>query len=87
MSTNFEKQLLEICFIVDKTFYELHSDNTPNPFRVENAAGIKWLLFVFKRHPELPFRKPQPLSLARTRCLTPEMLEISFVCQNLNSTA
>ena len=42
------------------------------------TAGKKWLRGFLKRHPELTFRKPEKLSLARAKGFTKETFDAFF---------
>lgn len=84
-----EGELVEYCLLMEKSFYELTAsdlkrmvfqlairNNIKHPFsESKKSAGRKWMKLFFQRHPGLSLRKPQPLSLARTRGFTKENVD------------
>ena len=48
-------------------------NNIPNPFsKKHHTAGKKWLRGFMRRHPELSYRRPQRISVARAQSFTAE---------------
>jgi len=87
-----ENELVKYCLEMDATYYGLRRrdikrmafqlalrNNLRHPFSVSSAsAGKKWLRNFLRRHPELSFRKPQSISIARVQAFTKENISRFF---------
>ena len=88
----FEEELVEYCLEMDRTFYGLRRrdvrkmayqlailNKLKHPFSIEaKMAGKKWLQKFLRRHPQLSFRKPQLISMARVQAFTKENVGLFF---------
>jgi hypothetical protein len=87
-----EDELVKYCKLMDERFFGLRRsdirrmafqlairNNLKHSFSaIGKAAGKKWLRAFLTRHPELSFRKPQNISVARVQAFTKENLNRFF---------
>lgn len=79
-----EAELVKYCKKMDHNYFGLRRrdvrtlawqlamrNNIDHPFSNEKA-GKKWLKLCLQRHPELRFRQPQAISVARAQAFTEE---------------
>ena len=87
-----EEELVKYCVVMDERFFGLRRsdirrmafqlairNNLKHPFStLSKQAGKKWLKGFLLRHPELSFRKPQNISVARVQAFTKENINRFF---------
>lgn len=92
LTQEIEDELARYCQVMDERFYGLRSSDIrsiafqlalrnrlPNTFNKNmGTAGKKWLRGFVKRHPNLTFRTPEKLSVARAKGFTKEKVDAFF---------
>ncbi len=87
-----EKELVQYCLDMDAGYYGLRRrdiksmafqlalrNRIPHPFSTTSKmAGKKWLKGFLRHHPELRFRKPQSITMARVQAFTKENVDRFF---------